>query len=271
MNEPSPTLSRLWAQAVAARHLLLMLDYDGTLAPFKTDRAAAVPSRRMLDLLEDISRSGRTRIAIISGRPVEELARFLEDLPARMVGEHGWEVRLIDRRVIRYPLPAVCRSALEEALSAVAGEPWAGRIEAKRTSLMLHTRGLSLDDARRIESDCTRLWTPSILEGRLRLCPVNGGIELRAPGRHKGTAVRELMAEAPPQTLSVYAGDDETDEDAFRAVGAEGYGLLVSPERRRSHASERLPSIDAMTDFLQTWLTLVEQNDRPPPSAGGTA
>ena len=268
MNRDSWIPPELWTRAAEAHHRLLMLDYDGTLAPFSINRDQAVPPRLLLDLLSKISTSRRTVVAVVSGRPIAELVSLIGHLPVRLVGEHGWETRLPGGRVFRHPLSSACGAALERAAVAVSAEPWSGRIETKRTSLMLHTRGLPHDEARQIESCCARLWTSAVAEDELRLSCVIGGIELRAPGRHKGTAVRELIAESLPGALPIYVGDDETDEDAFQEVRTTGFGLLVASEKRPSSASGRLRSIMEMTVFLERWLMLVEGGGpatRPPP------
>src|SRR5216684_3889853 len=46
----------------------LLLDYDGTLAPFTPDRTRAFPYREIPELVSQIMRQG-TRVILISGRP----------------------------------------------------------------------------------------------------------------------------------------------------------------------------------------------------------
>ena len=55
----------------------LLLDYDGTLAPFQTERDHAYPYPGVIPILERIIRSGRTRVVVISGRPVHEVRALL--------------------------------------------------------------------------------------------------------------------------------------------------------------------------------------------------
>lgn len=257
MSRPASLPEPLWSRAAGAPCRLLMLDYDGTLAPLRVNRHAAVPPPDLLDTLRAIGSSGGTILAVISGRPVAELTRFLVDVNARMFGEHGWEARTAEGRVIRYPLPVACREALDQAAAAARAEPWGGRLEHKRTGLVLHTRGLAPGEARTIESACESLWEHSV-HGGLQLRRTDGGIELRARGRSKRTAVRELIAASPRGTLPVYIGDDETDEDAFDAVRSEGFGLLVASETRATRATGWLRSVDEVRVFLQGWLMLTQ-------------
>jgi trehalose-6-phosphatase len=48
----------------------------------------------------------------------------------------------------------------------------------------------------------------------------------------------------------VYIGDDETDEDAFQALGASGLGILVGCDRLASAAHYYIESVEQTTQFL---------------------
>lgn len=262
----------LWHRVQSAPHRLLITDYDGTLAPFRVERQEALPAEGVRDLLERLCAQGGTRLAVVSGRPVAELDRLLGGLPIRMAGEHGWEARAAGGRLVQYPIPIDSLNALRRAAEAAAAEEWGARVETKRASLVLHTRGLEAPEAARIEAAGARLWASAIRTRALRLYGARGGIELRVPGRHKGTAVRELLAESPPGTLPIYIGDDSTDEDAFAVVREAGFGVLVCDEARPSLARGRLPSIEDVATFLGTVLSRVDEAPREPtPRVGARA
>ena len=71
---------------------LLLLDYDGTLAPFRVDRFLARPWAGVRELLTRIQQQGRTRMAIISGRSAHEIRPLLGiDPPFEVWGLHGAE------------------------------------------------------------------------------------------------------------------------------------------------------------------------------------
>src|SRR5713226_10373047 len=69
----------------------LLLDYDGTLAPFTVDRARAFPYREIPELIVQIMRH-QTRVVLISGRPATELL-FLSGIHPHpeIWGSHGAE------------------------------------------------------------------------------------------------------------------------------------------------------------------------------------
>src|SRR5260370_40819006 len=67
----------------------LLLDYDGTLAPFTPDRTRAFPYREVPELVSQIMRQG-TRVILISGPPATGLL-FLSGIHPHpdIWGTHG--------------------------------------------------------------------------------------------------------------------------------------------------------------------------------------
>jgi trehalose-phosphatase len=246
--------ARLWRKVVLAGHRLLMLDYDGTLAPFNAARDRALPLPRSVEFLKVIAADVGTTVAIVSGRPLAEIAHLLGSLPVTMVGEHGWEKRLPEGRVVKCPLSTQQRNVLDRAERLARQKGLGSHLERKRTGVVLHTRGLAPPAATAQEEEAISLWRPLTADGSSRLGRIHGGVELRLQGRDKGTAVLSLISQAPAGTLGVFLGDDATDEDAFAAVHEWGFGVRVGDSGRPSLAAAWLPSCAAVTAFLEEWL-----------------
>lgn len=244
--------SDFWERVARTRHRLLMLDYDGTLVAFRIDRMAPRLKKESRALLRDIART--TRVVVVSGRPIAELTLMLEGLDLDCVGEHGWEERRHGAPTVRHPLPTNTERALEAAWAEAQSLPWAHRIERKRTSLMLHTRGLESGEAQQLEGEASALWG-GLAPGVLDLRRVDGGVELRSRGADKGTAVLRLLAETPRDAAVVYIGDDQTDEDAFAAITGRGIGIRVGA-RKSTSATAELADPAAVVDFLERWRTV---------------
>lgn len=245
---------RLWRLVSLARHRLLMLDYDGTLAPFCVARDVAVPLPRSLDALRAIAGESHTAVAVVSGRPLAEMERLLGTLTAAFIGEHGWETRLPDGSVMRHPVSGAQRMILDRAEQAAREKGLATRLERKRTGLVVHTRGMAESAARALEDQTLASWQPVAAGGSISLARMDGGVELRLSGRNKGTAVRSLVSRAPAGTLAVFVGDDVTDEDAFEVVREWGFGVRVGPDDRPTLATGRLPGCASVAVFLEEWL-----------------
>ncbi len=263
-DEPRPIEAfppHAWRAISLAPHRLLMLDLDGTLVPFEADRHRAVPDPETLSLLQRIAASGATTLAVVSGRLMRELSPLLGHPSWALFAEHGWEHCEMGH-VVRHALPGGARSRLEEAERIAREAGFADRLERKRASLAVHTRGLDAFRAREVEATATRIWTALTEDAPLRLCPFHGGVELRVQGRDKGSAVRELLARESPGTLAVYVGDDRTDEDAFAALPPDGIGVRVGPAGVSSAARARLRDPRDVARFLAHWLEVTEGGRR---------
>jgi trehalose 6-phosphate phosphatase len=256
-----------------APHLLVALDYDGTLAPFHEDPARAVPLPGVLPIVHALARLPRVSVAIVSGRPVAELERFVtpQDAPSApllLVGEHGWE-RRDGPRQRRKAMSASLEERLERAFRTALDAGAGALLERKRAALVLHLRGIGPEgahEAAELARACVDSWThiaeePGDPADTLRLEWIDGGIELRAGAHDKGSVLRELLDTMPPGTVTVYAGDDRTDEDAFRVLTAHsghgappGLAVRIAREPRPTAAHATVPSCEALRDWLERLL-----------------
>ncbi len=260
MNEPLPVASeaadlspRVWDRIACSPWRELMLDFDGTLAPFRAERIEARVPADTLGALRSIATSGCDRVTIVSGRPVAELRPLLPDLEARLVGEHGWEDWRPGSEPRQHALDDATALQLARAARAAHARGWGPFLERKRCSLVLHTRGLDAAHASQLERLVSEFWWSQFLGDGLSLENIHGGLELRATARHKGVAVAETLRESPAGALVVYVGDDRTDEDAFEVVAPRGLAIRVGAPGVPSHAPYRLDSPGAVGRFLRRW------------------
>jgi trehalose 6-phosphate phosphatase len=234
---------------------VLLLDYDGTLAPFTPDRARAFPYREIPELVSKIMRHN-TRVVLVSGRAATELL-FLSGLNPQpeIWGSHGVE-RLYPDGAYEVHTPELAqRHALHLANRALRECGLDERMEIKPGSTAVHWRGLSAEKRSHIEDKVRAVCAPVADEAGLELLPFDGGLELRAPGRNKGDAVNTILAESGEGTAAAYLGDDQTDENAFRAIKGRGLGVLVRSELRDSIADAWLRPPEELVHFLRDWLS----------------
>jgi trehalose 6-phosphate phosphatase len=249
----SPFLERLRS----APERILMLDYDGTLAPFVPDRHLAVPYPGIMPLVARIMSSG-TRVVLISGRKARELADLIGLQPSPEIwGSHGMERLTPDGRYSLAPEAGSRDAAFAAAVKSLQGKvdkEAEERLEIKPGSIAVHWRGLDPARAGKLKEDVSHLWLPLLAQYGLELHEFDGGLELRVPGHDKGQAVRTILAEAGPDAALAYLGDDRTDEDAFRALGHAGLTVLVRPEPRPTAAELWLQPPNELIHFLEEWL-----------------
>ena len=233
---------------------LLLLDYDGTLAPFVVERNEAVPYAGAREAVEGIIRGGKTRVVLVSGRMVREVQPLLAIEPAPEIwGSHGWEHQAEDGNYTIMRLPEEALRGLADADAWVEAEGLEGLREAKPGALALHVRGLPEEEGVALLEAAAEAWTALLASSGLELRPFDGGLELRAPGRSKADVLREVLATMPAGTAMAFLGDDLTDEDGFAAIGEEGLGILVRREFRPTCAKAWLRPPEELLEFLARW------------------
>jgi trehalose-phosphatase len=245
----------------AAPARVLLLDYDGTLAPFRVERDQATPYAGVREAVRGLTRSRRTRVVVISGRSLDGLRPLLGvEPPPELWGTHGWERLAPGHPPLLRPLPDGSAAALARAARVLDGPELHDRIEVKPASVALHVRGLPEPDAERVIAQARAAWEPLARAASLELHPFDGGLELRVSGWHKGDAVRAVLATEPEGTAAAYLGDDATDEDAFAALEElsaggriRGLSVLVRAEPRPSRAPVRLEPPGELLAFLGRW------------------
>jgi trehalose 6-phosphate phosphatase len=269
-SEAAEKLEQFFRAFAGASGASLLLDYDGTLAPFRVDRFQALPWAGVRDLLNQIQDQGCTRIIVVTGRPAAEILPLLGVEPAPEVwGLHGAERLRPDGRRELEQISPVIRSKLDELAEQLrrdsTGGLRGGLIEEKPNAIAMHWRGVPPARARIIEKSTRVLLEPLAQMDGLSLLEFEAGLELRA-GRDKGAAVTAILEEiAGPNPHrdphpAAFLGDDLTDEAAFRAIknyggpARHGLGILVRNQPRPTAADLWLQPPGELRDFLKRWL-----------------
>lgn len=234
------------------RRRLLMLDYDGTLAPFVPDRGRAHPWPGVRERLDALLKDHSTILAIVTGRAVEDIMVLLDLSPLPEIwGSHGWEHR---DAAGAYTPPAPTeeqRHALDSLLLELRSHVHAQHIEQKPASIAVHWRGLTPSRQETLAAQLSRNHVSP--EAVLELHRFDGGLEWRIPGRNKGDAVRALLSAHQPCSAA-YLGDDRTDEDAFAALRTRGLRVQVQNNESETLADIRLHPPGELLSFLDQWL-----------------
>lgn len=223
----------------------LFLDLDGTLAPIMPRPDDVGPDPARAALLTRLRAALNDRVAVVSGRSIEDLNRILgADGVAYMAGVHGLERRTPEGRFRAEPHEGLAEA--RDTLSDLARSDPGLIFEDKQLSVGLHyRRNPAAADA--------------VIEAAERLKRQTGLVlqlgdmvaELRTPGQDKGSSVAALLREpAFRGAAPIFVGDDLTDEDGFAAAQRlGGFGVLVGAERPTA-ASYRLDDHAAVHAWL---------------------
>lgn len=224
----------------------LFLDFDGTLVEIARRPDAVQVDKRLQKLMRTLVERLDGRVAVISGRPAEQIRGLLGDLIITVAGSHGLEVSDASGSETFAARPASLDRALP-AMEELAGLHPGVMVEKKPLGAALHFR-----EAPEAEARCLALASELAAEHGLLLQPGKMVVELRAPGGDKGTAIRWLVANRQMAGhRPVFIGDDVTDEAGFvAAADLGGAGILVGPPRPTA-ARYRLEGVEAVLDWLE--------------------
>lgn len=246
-------ISDFLAQAARTKSRALLLDYDGTLAPFCLDRSHAVPYPAIPPLLEQIRACGDTRLGIVTGRRACEVIALLGIKHLEIWGCHGLERLRADGTYWMPQLDPEALLAMAEADELLAGEGLEELAEYKPAGTAIHWRGRGGMTAE-VRGKVERVWSMLTRRDQLRLLIFDGGMEIRVASRNKGDVVRTVLAEMGKGTCVAYLGDDETDEDAFEALRGHGLGVLVKETHRSTQADAWIRPPEGVIGFLNDWI-----------------
>jgi len=233
----------------------LLLDYDGTLAPFHSETDKALPYPGVRGILGRIMKETDIRVVIVTGRWIKDLMPLLqlENRP-EIWGSHGLERLKSNGSYELAPMDEETLNGLVAADEWIDAAGLSERCEKKPGCIALHWRGL---DGKRIKDIRSRVepeWNLIAQSWGLRLKEFDGGLELSVPGTNKGDAVKTILTEMGQGALAAYLGDDFTDEDAFKAIKGRGMGILVREQLRPTAADIWIQPPGELLPFLSRML-----------------
>jgi trehalose 6-phosphate phosphatase len=241
----------------------LLLDYDGTLAPFGVSRASE-PYAGVRESLSRIAAARRpTLVAVVSGRALRDLAeRVGLSGGVELWGSHGLERKTRNGEVTRASGPPGEADFLREACDWICAEGWEDMLERKPRGMAIHGRGRDPARYGGARSALLERWQARASALGLETLEFDGGMEFRPREGHKGLVVDEAFARLGPDACVAYLGDDRTDEDAFAALRGRGLAVLVRPEKRPTAAQVWIRPPEELLAFLAAWERAVGASER---------
>ncbi|MBA2745914.1 MAG: bifunctional alpha,alpha-trehalose-phosphate synthase (UDP-forming)/trehalose-phosphatase [Flavisolibacter sp.] len=235
----------------------ILLDYDGTLAPYQKLPQLAAPSADLLELLHDLTKDQMNEVIIISGRDAASLEQWLGHLPLTLVAEHGASIKKKqegwkEQVTINSEWKHQVKPLMELFVNRCAGS----FIEEKKSTLAWHYRNthpeLGFNRSRELSNSLIQLTTNTLLQ----VVDGNKVLEVRMVGVDKGISAMNLLNEIRPNFI-MCLGDDTTDEDMFRSLKDKGYTIKVG--RGSTAAEYTIMSQPEVYPFLKRFVEPVKQ------------
>ena len=246
------------AERIRESEPVIILDYDGTLAPI-----AQVPSQ---PVLSDSVRGTLGRlakkcpVALVSGRDIKDLRRrvglkeliYLGSAGLEAIGPRGRYVQVKEEDF---------SSSLDHAdsdLRYAIGDIRGALVERRRFSVAVHH---VLVDSYTMPRLTAAFDDIASKHPELKVVRGKRALELRADTEwNRGRAVKLVVDTLRLKgAMPVYIGDDRTDEAAFKAIGERGVTILVTDEPRETAAQYQLADFVEVQQFLEQVIGVLEE------------
>ncbi|MGX1592473.1 trehalose-phosphatase [Glutamicibacter sp. NPDC055491] len=232
MPDLDPALQAALAEFAAHQRVLVALDFDGTMSPLVDRPQEARPLEESAAAFEQLASSPGVYTAVVSGRNLQSLSEvYPEPRPEIRIGSHGAE-RMVPPQLgaIWHDEPLTVRQSellgqITQRLERVAAMHANASVEYKPSATVLHVRqatpdvaATALAQARQALGDLDGI---KLLEGKAVL-------EATVHHGDKGQSLQWLREVLDVQAV-LFVGDDVTDENGFKVLGAADLGIKVGP------------------------------------------
>jgi trehalose 6-phosphate phosphatase len=202
-------ITHVWQGSAVARvppaEVILVTDFDGTLAEVVPDPAAARARPEALEAIQELM-TLLADVIVLSSRPLAQLETLVPVSGVRLIGDSGL---------------ALPRHAQKEALDRFNADtsrlleriPGAW-LEVKPASTAIHFRNTNMTG-----EEMLALLRPLLEGARLAAALGRKVVEVHAPKAGKGSALAALLPAEDPGGVVCF-GDDENDRSLFEYVSA---------------------------------------------------
>lgn len=236
--------------------IMLFLDFDGTLATIVDQPKEALLPPEIRELLNILSQGNSVALTIVTGRSLEDIQHKIGIKKIAYIANHGFEIEGVDVhfRNPLFPKTAQIYREIEAKLRAAFKEIPEIIFEDKGCTLSVHYRIAPEKSKDFIKRSIRQVVKPYILLREVNLREGKEVLEVRpAIAWDKGKAVLWLLRSSKElnseKSVTIYIGDDDTDEDAFKALRGQAFTIRVG-ESKTSEAQYYLNDVKQVHELL---------------------
>lgn len=220
-------INKMLREYEQAEKRLLLLDYDGTLAPFTRVPSQAKPSSELIDYMKKLTDNDRNNLVLISGRDQGTLSSWFDHLRISLVAEHGASVKYEEgeweKQLIIHP---GWKDQIRPIMQLFATRCPGSMVEEKENTLAWHYRNAAPDLGFTRSRELMNTLSQLVNNAPLQVVDGNKVLEVRQAGVDKGTTANKIVQHFNASFL-LCIGDDTTDEDMFRTLNKKGYTIKI--------------------------------------------
>lgn len=240
----------------SGRKIALFLDYDGTLVRIRRNPDACILPSRTRELLLKLSASDRCHLMIISGRALSNVKKLAGVPGICYAGNHGLEMAgpglrfTLDAALKARPALLEVKRLLTKKFRDIKG----AFVEDKKFSISLHYRAVNKKAIPSVFKCFDEITATFINKKKIALIKGKMVLELVPyTSWNKGYAVLWLLEYLDSDCFPIYAGDDTTDETAFKALRKIGITIKVGKSNKTaaSYRIEKQVDLIKMLEKIQ--------------------
>ncbi|HEU4632660.1 MAG TPA: bifunctional alpha,alpha-trehalose-phosphate synthase (UDP-forming)/trehalose-phosphatase [Flavisolibacter sp.] len=251
------TIDRIQDDFNKAGKRCILLDYDGTLAPYQKVPSLATPSEELMLLLKQLTNDPANEIVIISGRDAETLDKWLGHLPLNLVAEHGAGLKYRNEEWKELAgMNTEWKEQIRPLMQLFVDRCAGSFIEEKKSTLAWHYRNTHPESGFQRSRELRNSLLQLITNTSLQVIDGNKVLEVRMVGVDKGATAMSILGNLQPDFI-LCIGDDTTDEDMFRLLRDKGYTIKIG--RGNTAAQYTILSQREVFPFLRRFLKPVEK------------
>ncbi len=262
LAQPVDFFARMVQSRRQGRKLLLLLDYDGTLVEIAPRPELAYPTPGLLRLLAHLINRLDYAVAVVSGRPLQNLLKLLPIPGLNYLGSHGGEGLIAGKplNLISGESASQEISEWKKQLSGLLEHFTDWWIEDKSQGFALHYRQASPGQEDQLLK-IIETWKVHIVEsGSYQLLPGKKVMEVLPSGVNKGEAIQKILLSSDfIGYFPLYIGDDITDESVFAVIQEQGLSFKVGDKEQPTKATHFLKNPAQVREFLALLATQGEE------------
>ncbi|BAX79000.1 bifunctional alpha,alpha-trehalose-phosphate synthase (UDP-forming)/trehalose-phosphatase [Labilibaculum antarcticum] len=244
----SKIMDKLTAKYKSAEKRSIFLDYDGTLAGFKTNPNDAKPNAELHEILYKLEEDPRNVITIISGRDRDSLEKWFEGHKINLIVEHGVWLRKYQKEwKMLSNASDVWKPNIRPTLETFVDQTPGSFIEEKNYSLVWHFRKAEPEQGELRANELRDELTTMIANHNLEILEGNKVIEVKSGGINKGIAAMQFLKNQNFDFI-LAIGDDWTDEYMFRELPESAHTIKVG--LKNTAAKYKVESVASVRKLL---------------------
>jgi trehalose 6-phosphate phosphatase len=240
-----------------ADEIFLFLDYDGTLVSFKNRPQDVVTSNEVKTVVSSLLQKHNFKVVIVTGRTLSEIKELLDLDRLSYAALHGLQIQLSNGKNYNWKSSNDFQKILINIKNHSEKEFQNEKgiyLEDKEFTLAFHYRMLAKEKIKDVVDRFIEIVKNEDIFNKIDILHGSKVIEVRPAGWDKGKAVELISSsENSKNTLAIYIGDDNTDEDAFQYLNNKGLTIFVSNNTNRSSSAQYwLKNPDEVLNFLKS-------------------